>query len=196
METVISELVRNNERGSLSRRQLIAGLAILATQTAANADVVPGVFQATSIDHVSIQASDLARTSKFYTEVFGLSWLKNDKGNEAFLKGDSKVDTLRLAVGTSRIAIRLNKPAGIVDHFAFGCEHFDKPAAIAAAKAKGVTILETPDPAAFHVVDPDGYSVQIIDNSTRDLSRAACGFLKRAPGRWVVVLGSRNLHMS
>jgi catechol 2,3-dioxygenase-like lactoylglutathione lyase family enzyme len=167
METAISDLVRSYECGSLSRRQLIAGLAMLAMQPSANAAGSPGVFEATSIDHVSIQATDLKRTTSFYMDAFGLPFLKNDKNNEAFLKGDAKNDTVRLAVGKSRIAIRLNKPAGIVDHFAFGCEHFDKAAATATLKQRGVTVLDTPDPAAYHVIDPDGYTVQIIDSSTR-----------------------------
>jgi catechol 2,3-dioxygenase-like lactoylglutathione lyase family enzyme len=168
METAISDLVKSYERGSLSRRQLIAGLAMLAIQPAANAAASPGVFQGTTIDHVSIQVSDLKRSIGFYMDVFGLPFLKDDKNNEAYLKGDTKNDTVRLAVGgKSRIAIRRNKPAGIVDHFAFGCEHFDKAGVTATLKKRGVTVLDTPEPASFHVIDPDGYSVQIMDNSTR-----------------------------
>lgn len=168
METVISDLVKRYERGSLSRRELITGLAILAVQPGAKAAGSPGVFQATSIDHVSIQVSDLKPSIDFYMDVFGLSFLKDDKNNEAYLKGDAKNDTVRLAVGSkSRIAIRRHDPAGIVDHFAFGCQHFDKAGITATLKKRGVTILDTPEPASFHVVDPNGYKVQIMDSSTR-----------------------------
>ncbi len=65
METIISDLLRRFEKGSLSRRELVRGLAILAASgTAAGAQ--EGIdFKTADIDHVSIQVADLPRSIDF-----------------------------------------------------------------------------------------------------------------------------------
>ena len=157
MDSVISDLVSRYERGSLTRRQLIQGLAMLAGATAAMPASAAAPFQTTSIDHVSLQVKDLDKAVNFYKNVFGLPVLNEDP----------KTKTVRLKVGAGRIAIRQVEPYGVVDHIAFGVAHFDKPAVIDALKQQGVTPLETGDPLQFHVVDPDGYPVQIISADSR-----------------------------
>jgi hypothetical protein len=71
MEAIISNLVSRFEKGSLSRRELVRGLAMLAAGgTAASAQ--EGLnFAAATIDHVSIQVADLKRSSEFYQKMFG-----------------------------------------------------------------------------------------------------------------------------
>jgi glyoxalase/bleomycin resistance protein/dioxygenase superfamily protein len=167
VESVISNLVNRYERGLLTRRDLIQGLAMLAGAGAAvtasaaaplqdsSSAVAP--LQATSIDHVSIQAKDLDQTVNFYKNVFGLPFLNEDK----------KTKTVRLKVGGSRIAIRNVEPYGVVDHFAFGVAHFDKASVIEKLKQQNVPPLQTSEPLLFHVLDPDGYPVQIISTDNR-----------------------------
>ena len=166
MENVISNLVSSFERGVLTRRQLINGLAMLTGAAAANstsdafgqsnaAAVAP--LQASTIDHVSLQVKDLDRSVNFYKSVFGLPFLNEDK----------KTKTVRLKVGTSRMAIRIAEPYGVVDHIGLGVAHFDKPTVIEKLKQQGVAALETGEPLQFHVVDPDGYPIQIISLDNR-----------------------------
>ena len=157
MDTVISDLVSRYERGSLTRRQLVQGLALLAGASAAVPASAAAPFQTTSLDHVSLQVKDLDKSANFYKSVFGLPVINEDP----------KTKTVRLKVGGGRIAIRQIEPSGVIDHIAFGVAHFDKPAVIAALKQQGVTPLETGEPLQFHVVDPDGYPVQIISTENR-----------------------------
>ena len=154
MENVISVLVNRYERGSISRRELIRGLAMLAA-TSSTATAADSAIHVTGIDHVSIQASDIQRSAKFYQEVFGLPFLNEDK----------KTETIRLTAGNGRIAIRHGSPAAVVDHFAFAIEHLDVAAVTEEMKRHGVTPTDTGEPLTFHVVDPDGYPIQMI--STR-----------------------------
>jgi catechol 2,3-dioxygenase-like lactoylglutathione lyase family enzyme len=154
MENVISVLVNRYERGSISRRELIRGLAMLAA-TSSTATAAGSAIQVTGIDHVSIQASDIQRSAKFYQDVFGLPFLNEDK----------KTETIRLTAGNGRIAIRHGSPAGVVDHFAFAVAHLDVAAVTEEMKRHGVTPTDTGEPLTFHVVDPDGYPIQMI--STR-----------------------------
>jgi hypothetical protein len=64
MEATISNLVSQFEKGALRHRQLVRGLAMLAaTGTAARAAQNDIDFETTDIDHVSIQVTDLQRSS-------------------------------------------------------------------------------------------------------------------------------------
>src|SRR6202451_3050237 len=66
MEPIISDLLTRFEKGSLSRRELVRGLAILtASGTAATAQEDID-FKSADIDHVSIQVADLQRSVEFY----------------------------------------------------------------------------------------------------------------------------------
>ena len=79
MNSVVDDLVSGFDRGTLSRRQLVQGLAALAAaggaQTAA-AQTTP--FTSTRIDHISIQVTDMARSVAFYERIFGLKVLNED----------------------------------------------------------------------------------------------------------------------
>ena len=154
MEHVISSMLGRYESGTLTRRELIQGLAMLAvaseTASAANTG-----FAAATINHVSIQVSDLKRSAEFYMRAFALP--KRVAANPS---------AIRLGVGPSHLTLRQDKVAGLVDHFCMGVEKFNREAVIRDLKARGVT----PEPdekgfAGFHVKDPDGFSVQLGDSS-------------------------------
>jgi catechol 2,3-dioxygenase-like lactoylglutathione lyase family enzyme len=153
MESIISDLVSRFEKGSLSRRELVGGLALLAASgTAAFAAQQELDFKTATIDHVSIQVADLRRSADFYQKMFGFSVISEDK----------PLGIVRL--GTNRTLVSLNhqSPAGIVDHFAIGVPRFTKDAAARYAMQRGATPLDDPY-AGLHVKDPDGINVQIFD---------------------------------
>lgn len=154
MEHVISSLLGRYESGTLTRRELIQGLAMLAlaSETASAADTG---FAAATINHVSIQVSDIKRSAEFYMRAFGLP--KRKAGNP---------DAMRLGVGPSHLTLRQEKPSGNVDHFCLGIDKFNHDSVIRDLKARGVT--PEPDekgPQGFHVKDPDGFRVQLGDSS-------------------------------
>jgi len=150
METIISDLLTRFEKGSLSRRDLVQGLSLLAAGgTAANAQTAG--LKAAKIDHISIQVTDLPRGVAFYQKVFGLSVVGEDKPNEI----------VRLGIGKALVSLHHKSPTGIVDHFAIGVENFNKEAVTAKLKAMGLNPEENLD-AGFHIVDPEGMAVQIV----------------------------------
>jgi catechol 2,3-dioxygenase-like lactoylglutathione lyase family enzyme len=154
MEHVISSLLGRYESGTLTRRELIQGLAMLAVAggTASAADTG---FAAATINHVSIQVSNIQRSAEFYMRAFGLP--KRKAGNP---------DAVRLGVGPSHLTLRQEKPSGNVDHFCLGIDKFNHDAVVRDLKARGVT--PEPDekgPQGFHVKDPDGFRVQLGDSS-------------------------------
>ena len=153
MESIISNLVARFEQGSLSRRDLVCGLALLAasgTVTTAQEDLN---FKAATIDHVSLQVADLQRSVEFYQKMFGFSVVSQEQARSI------------VRLGNTRTLVSLNResPAGIVDHFAIGIPRFNRDAAARHVKERGATPLEG-NFAGFHVKDPDGIRVQISAN--------------------------------
>ena len=79
MESIISSLLAQFEKGSLSRRELVQGLAMLAAGGTAAAAQDNIDFKTADIDHVSIQVADLQRSVEFYQKMFGFSVVSEDK---------------------------------------------------------------------------------------------------------------------
>jgi catechol 2,3-dioxygenase-like lactoylglutathione lyase family enzyme len=152
MDTVISDLVKHFDEGTLSRRQLIQGLTTLAAAgTAGRAAAQETPFTSLGIDHVSVQVTNLARSIDFYEGIFGLSIVNQDEPNKI------------VRMGTSRIIVSLHEkpPTGIVDHYAIAVEGFDRESATRALAARGLTAEQNLD-YGFHVRDPEGIPVQMV----------------------------------
>lgn len=153
MDVIISNLLTRFERGALTRRELIQGLAMLtaAGGTAAASGLEEAGFKAANIDHVSIQVTNLQRSVEFYKNVFGLSVVSEDKSNEI----------VRLGITKPLVSLHHKTPAGIVDHFAIAVDQFNKESVTRDLKQRGAHPEENVD-AGFHVKDPEGLSVQIV----------------------------------
>ena len=152
MEAIIANLLSRFERGVLARRELIQGLAALAasgTGPAARGQD-PGLKGA-RIDHISIQVTDLPRSIAFYQDVFGLKVVGEDKPNEI----------VRLGLTKTRVSLHHKSPTALVDHFAIGVDPFNKDAVTRHLKQHGLVPEEDID-AGFHVKDPEGIRVQIV----------------------------------
>ena len=158
MHTIIENLVNRFERGSLSRRDLITGLAMLAASAgtaAAAQDAAVGTptgIQATKVDHVGIRVTDLPKSVDWYTKTFGLVVVSEDKN-----QGISRVGLGR------RQLVSLNKDTmgGRIDHVAIAMDGFNEAAVAKHLKDLGIETGRTPD-AGFHVTDPDGFPYQIV----------------------------------
>ena len=152
MEAIISSLVSRFEKGALTRRDLVQGLTTLAAASgAASAQAQDAAIKGAKIDHVSIQVTDLPRSIAFYQKMFGLTILSEDKPNEI----------VRLGAGKVLVSLHHKSPTGLVDHFAIGVEKFDKDLVTRELKARGASPEDNLD-AGFHIVDPEGISVQIV----------------------------------
>src|SRR5215468_5880063 len=153
MEAVISNLVKQIEKGSVSRRELVQSLvAVTAAAGAGSAAALQETpFKSTRIDHISIQVTDLPRSIGFYQKVFGLSVLNEDKANEIVRMGTTK----------TIVSLHHKAPMGIMDHYAIAIEGFDRDGVTQALKKQGLTPDENLD-YGFYVRDPEGIPVQIV----------------------------------
>jgi catechol 2,3-dioxygenase-like lactoylglutathione lyase family enzyme len=153
MEAVISNLLSSFEKGTLTRRELMQGLALVATgsRLASAAEPQSGGIKGARIDHVSIQVSDLKRSVDFYQKVFGFSVVSEDKPNEI----------VRLGTTKALVSLHHKNPTALVDHFAIGLDPFNKDSVTRELKQFGITPDENLD-AGFHIKDPEGMNVQIV----------------------------------
>jgi catechol 2,3-dioxygenase-like lactoylglutathione lyase family enzyme len=98
-----------------------------------------------------VLVTDMARSIEFYNRVFGLSVQNEDQAN--------KISRLGIG-GNVLVSLRVEPPAGQIDHFAIGVEGFNRDAVTKELQGMGLTPRENLE-FGFHVKDPDGANVQI-----------------------------------
>ena len=152
MEHIISKLLQDFEQGKMNRRQLIQSLAVAASAAAPLSAAVEGKgFKAVTVNHISYQVADYAKTRDFYADVLGMK-VMHDTGKQC-----------SLVFGDTFIIPRLARNGGAtprVDHIAYTIENWNKDAVEAELKRRGLE--PRPDTEnSFHVKDPDGFDLQI-----------------------------------
>ncbi len=162
MENVIAKLLQDFENGHMSRRQLIQSLALAATAASAAGAATPAAaqaksFKAVSVDHISFQVADYARTRDWYSDLLGMT-----------VAGDNGESSCQLQFGESLLIAR-NGSAGTnlptIDHMAYKIENWDSDTVRGELERRGLEPRLDRGPggtyASYHVSDPDGYTVQI-----------------------------------
>src|SRR5690349_7107353 len=92
------------ERGTLSRRQLIQGLSLLAATATPAAALAQDVgVKATAVNHLGIVVSNLQRSVAFYQKMLGLNVVSEEPA--------SKI--ARLGQKATLISLREAKPVGV-----------------------------------------------------------------------------------
>src|ERR1700730_358827 len=147
MQLIIDRLIRDFERGCLSRRQL--GLSLTALVTGAQAAPSQSGMRAVSLNHVTVRVPDVNRTSQFYQELFGMP-----------LKQHSE-KTHILGVGKSFFGIEQKDGGPALDHYDFGIAGFNADQAAAKLKARNLTLEPGGTKESFKFSDPDGLLVQL-----------------------------------
>jgi catechol 2,3-dioxygenase-like lactoylglutathione lyase family enzyme len=190
VESTIAQLVSQFENGTLSRRQLIQALAMIAAGRPVAAAVggpamsgravpSPAPWQTVWLDHISFQVADYQKSVAFYSGLMG--WrVKEDTGTQATLDlnglGAIIIRTPRRPdSGNAPSPAPAPKPAitGVVDHISWGVQPWDTDAVKAELEKRGLTPrpdMQGDDFKSFHVRDPDGWDLQ-ISNQTKEQHR-------------------------
>jgi len=154
VENTISRLLAAYESGTVTRRQVIVAFtALIATAT----DTAAATLSGDALDHVSLLVSNLERSRAFYRDVLGLTAATG-------VRPDGSV-RLNLP-GSGYVTLRSAAPAGTVDHFCIKLKGFDKELVTRQLKMQGIAPIDEPNftgtGAGFHIMDPDGLSVQLL----------------------------------
>ena len=169
MEALISQLVGRFEQGRMTRRELIQGLAMLATAGGAPATAFAqtgAAFHVANLDHLSYQVADYGRTRDFYANLLGMP-VANDNGK----------DTAEVHFGEARgtgnrdrtmMSLHANATMSRIDHIAWKIDNCDTDRVRMELERRGLKprlarggALDTPNYVSFNVQDPDGLGVQI-----------------------------------
>jgi catechol 2,3-dioxygenase-like lactoylglutathione lyase family enzyme len=153
MNHTIDTLVRQFERGSLTRRQLVQALLMIAASPALAQERPAGAFRPTGIDHVQITVTDLKATQQFYEKLFGVTTTSPNPTQ------------LSLGLGSSGNTISVHNESGPIkpiDHFGIGVEDFSKEAALATVKRVVPGFKTDINGNSVFVIGPDGVRVQIV----------------------------------
>ena len=140
-------MLRDFERGRLTRRQLAVSLGALVT--GAQAAPKQSGLRAVSLNHVTVRVPDLRRTSAFYQEFFGMP-LKQHSAN-----------THILGVGKSFFGIEQKGDTAALDHYDFGIAGFNADDVTAKLKARNLKPEPGGTKESFKFRDPDGFLVQV-----------------------------------
>ena len=188
MEAIIAKLVRDFESGSISRRQLIQALAMVAVGgpvarvVAEPAPLAPilrdAPWKTIWLDHISFTCTDYKKTSEFYTGLMGWTVKAGtDNGRQVTCEvGDIGTILFRngKASSTGGAAAPKDQPVtAVIDHVSFGVTPWNKDVVEKELKSRGLN--PRPDFAggsasgfeSYHVKDPDGWDLQ-ISNQTKD----------------------------
>src|SRR5882724_4263928 len=147
MESIISNLLSRFEKGSLSRRELVQGLAMLAASGTAASAQEDINFKTADIDHVSVHVGNLQRSIDFYQKMFGFTVTSQAE--------EDGVKIVRLGNTKTLVSLNLGGPPGRIDHFSIGARSLSREAITSYLKQRGATPLQG-DLAGLHIKDPDG----------------------------------------
>jgi catechol 2,3-dioxygenase-like lactoylglutathione lyase family enzyme len=163
MEYLIGKLLRDFEKGMMTRRQLIQSLSLAATAatalggvaaaTAAAVESKPAA-QAAALNHVGYQVADYAKSRDWYADLFGMKVMLDD-GQKAML-----------ALGDTLLVFHTRKSptTPVINHLCFTIANWDDDKTVrervqAEIKRRG----QDPKPSehSLHVNDPDGFTLQL-----------------------------------
>jgi len=155
----LDALLAQYEDGSLSRRDLLAVLALLvAAPTAASATqgAAKPVGAVKSMNHVSVFVPNVQKSVEFYQGLFGMPLLtRQDPG-------------INLSTGSGFLGIypaQAGATTGSINHVCFGMENFDADAVLKQLVDRGLkgNIRLRGDTKELYFTDPDGIRVQLQD---------------------------------
>ncbi|HXG34758.1 MAG TPA: VOC family protein [Bryobacteraceae bacterium] len=148
MRDLIEGMLDAYDRGAVSRRELVAGLAALvgARQVAPAAG---STFRAAGWNHVALRVTDLARSRDFYQTHFGMPVL-SQSGSSCFL-GVGREGFLALFRGDK---------AGL-DHYCIAIENFRAEAVFEELQRQGLKPRRPAGTDRVYFPDPDGLVVQV-----------------------------------
>jgi catechol 2,3-dioxygenase-like lactoylglutathione lyase family enzyme len=148
----LDHLVEAYDRGTLTRRQLLQALAVVAAPAAAGAQPAESAMKGRLLHHLNIQVSDVARSEAFYRKLFGLPASRVVQGPD-----NHGLDL----PGSGLIILQRSDTPGRIDHFCVGVDNWNADRLRAATKAAGFERVLGTAADNFFVTDPDGLRVQV-----------------------------------
>ncbi len=152
MQQSIEAMLDAFEQGNIGRRDLIAGLGGLVLALAGSGSALAAgaggssTFRATSVSHIALNVTDVARSRDFYLKHLGLAVIRESQRNCFLSCGDDFV-----------ALFKSNEPG--MDHYCYSIEDYDAAAAVETLERGGLEPTRRENRVYFP--DPDGVTVQV-----------------------------------
>ena len=181
MEGMIATLLKDFEDGRMDRRQLIQSLAMTAmagpaaAAGLAQAPAPKAPWKTAKLDHISYAVSDYRRSAAFYSSLMGWEVASDNGTNQATLRigsvGEIIIRNARQAAATPAAQGSADRPpvTGVINHISWGVEPWDTEGVKAELERRGLKPrpdMQGTDFKSWHVLDPDGWDLQ-ISNQTK-----------------------------
>src|SRR5213592_3698458 len=147
MKEIIASLLESYERGKVSRRQLIQGLAAIA----ASGHTVPAfgsTFQGVGLNHIAIRVTNVQRSRDFYQKHLGLPVIHESQTN------------CFLGLGKNFLTLFQNANPGL-DHFCIAIEKFKADTVMEELRRRGLNPTRPSGSDRVYFPDPDSLTVQL-----------------------------------
>ena len=182
MENFVANKVDEYRAGRISRRQLIETLTVAAatayTAEGAKAAAADPTLKIALVNHISYTCPDFKQAADWYSRVFNLDQIGASKTDVALpfgKKGDKPYGVTANDVPLTHLIIRTRdldarpqngreprrQPRALINHIAYTIADWDSNRVRAELKRLGYANPEVDGPYSFHVVDVNGYDVQI-----------------------------------
>lgn len=148
MQRPIEQLLTTFERGEISRRELVSGLAALVT-AAAPALAQPGpasTFEAVGLNHIALHVTDIPRARDFYIRHLGMT-VTSESAGSCFLR-----------CGEHFVALFRSGTPGMA-HYCYSVRDYDVNDAAKKLRSQGIEPRVTGN--RIYFPDPDGLTVQL-----------------------------------
>jgi catechol 2,3-dioxygenase-like lactoylglutathione lyase family enzyme len=168
----IDDLLKQYELGNMTRRELLAALALLFV-TPTRSPAQDGLFKARSFNHLNVRVTDVARSESFYRKVLGLPAIRPVVGDAFALDfpAGGFISLCPLSVPTC--GLKPDGRPGDIDHFGVGIEGFEAGRVVSQLKAAGFAQVRSAGTSVL-VTDPDGTIIQLsAATETYDVPRPA-----------------------
>ena len=155
--TNLESLLSQYEHGSLTRRDLLAALALLvAAPAAASQAAAKPIGAVKAMNHVTCFVPDVKKSVEFYQSLFGMPILtRQDAG-------------INLSTGNGFFGLypgQASATGGSINHVCFGLDNFDADAVLKQLADRGIkgNIRLRGDTKELYFTDPDGLRIQLQD---------------------------------
>ena len=148
MKQFISDLLSRYERGQISRRNLIGGIAALATVAHDAPAQQRSTFNGVDVNHLALRVSDVKRSRDFYQKHLGLPVVRETSSN------------CFLGLGQNFLALFQNPNPGL-DHYCLSIKDYEVGAVTEELRRQGLNPRQPSGSQRVYFDDPDGIEVQL-----------------------------------
>ena len=166
MPESFDNLLTQYETGTMTRRDLLTAVAVLAAPMTARAQT--GAVRARALSHVNVGVADVSRSETFYRDLLGLPARRYIVGDAYALDfPDGGLISLCPVAGGNCSLTATDATAGEIDHFGIGIENFDAARVASELDAAGFEGVRRAGSTSVLVPDPDGVIVQLSSTTER-----------------------------